>query len=149
MQSKPVTIRQMALESALDPDSRSPSPEPLTHVAEQRILRDETIAAFNNAIEDQDDDFLVLREKTKDEQELEEEQYREFLEREVGGDLRELVDIQSEERPVVSTVEEVPVNAAKKEKEKKNKQKAKQGKTSKENPSTESKRESDQEFLMK
>ncbi|KAG6897712.1 hypothetical protein C0992_011922 [Termitomyces sp. T32_za158] len=146
--SKPVTIRQMALESALDHDARSPSPEPLTHVVEQRNLRNETIAAFHDAIGDQDEDFLVLREKTKDEQELEEEEYREFLEREVGGDLRELVDIQPGALQSVPTVEEVVVSTAKKGKEKKDKRKAKEGKTSKENPSAESKRESDQEFLM-
>jgi len=39
-----------------------------------------------------DDDFLILREKTQDEAEREEEKYRAFLEREVG-DLREVVRV--------------------------------------------------------
>ncbi|KAG6861693.1 hypothetical protein C0995_013262 [Termitomyces sp. Mi166 len=149
--SKPVTIRQMALQSALDldGDARSPSPEPLTHAEEQRALRDETIAAFHDAVEDEVEDFLVLRGKTKDEQELEEEEYREFLEREVGGDLRQLVDVQSEEHPLVSAVEERPVSGLDTGKEKKKKkQKAKEGKAAKETSSTKSKQESDQEFLM-
>ena len=73
--------------------SRTPTPEveqhPLTHVEEQEILRRETIAAFHGAVDHQtEDDFLIPREKTQDERELEEEEYREFLEREVG-DLRD------------------------------------------------------------
>src|ERR1700731_611025 len=101
--SKPVTIRQVALESALHPDSRSASPEPETHAEEQRALQDETIAAFHtalrgddgNGVEDDDDDtLLVPREKTKDEMEKEEEEYREFLQREVGGDLETLITVE-------------------------------------------------------
>ncbi len=76
--------------------SRSPEnhlPRQPTHIEEQEELRKETIAAFHNAIsEGEDDDFLVLREKIKDELEMEEEDYRAFLEREVG-DLRELVEL--------------------------------------------------------
>src|ERR1700735_5494596 len=76
--------------------SRTPSPEveqPLTHVEEQEILRIETIAAFHGAVDNQpEDDFLIPREKTQDEREREEEEYRAFLEREVG-DLREVVSV--------------------------------------------------------
>ncbi|KAG5731772.1 Protein kri1 [Termitomyces sp. T112] len=146
--SRPVTIRQMALQTALEPDERSPSPEPHTHVEEQRALRDETIAAFHDAVKDQDEDFLVLREKTQDEEALEEEEYRAFLEREVGGDLRKLVDVQPEEHPLLSTVEGGTVKDADKGKEKKKRQKAKEGKASKEPFSAKSKQESDHEFLM-
>ncbi|KAG6837798.1 hypothetical protein H0H93_016166 [Arthromyces matolae] len=143
---KPVTIRQMALESALDPnDQRSPSPEPLTHVQEQSALRDETIAAFHNAVEDQDDDnFLIPREKTKDEQQLEEEEYRSFLEREVGGDLKELVDIGRSDVSQVAP-EEAIVNISDTEKQSKKKKKPK--KAAKE-ASVQPRTESDQDFLM-
>ncbi|KAG6920046.1 hypothetical protein DXG01_010114 [Tephrocybe rancida] len=144
--SKPVTIRQVALQSALNPESRSPSPEPLPHVEEQRALRDETIAAFHDAVEGGEDDFLIPREKTKDEQEEEEEEYRAFLEREVGGDLKQLVDIQ----PGLHSAGEDDVAAAdgdvKKEKKKK-KKKTKESKASKVT-SGPSKQEADQEFLM-
>ncbi|KAG6866685.1 hypothetical protein C0991_000795 [Blastosporella zonata] len=142
--SKPVTIRQVALHSALNPDSRSPSPEPLPHVEEQRALRDETIAAFHSAVKDEDDDFLVPREKTRDEQELEEEEYREFLEREVGGDLKALVDIQPE--PSTSNNGNGTILEGDVKNEKKTKL-AKARKASKDS-SGKYKQETDQEFLM-
>ncbi|EIW53933.1 Krr1-domain-containing protein [Trametes versicolor FP-101664 SS1] len=101
--SKPLTMRQHALASALDGGaSRSASPEPLTHVEEQKELRSKTIAAFHTAVdakdesEEEEDDFLVPREKTKDEIEREEEEYRAFLEREVGEDLSELVTVETD-----------------------------------------------------
>lgn len=55
-QSKPLTIREAALASALadaDAYSHSPSPEPrpLTHTEEQALLRSETRAAFHGAIQ--------------------------------------------------------------------------------------------------
>ncbi|KAF8625368.1 hypothetical protein AX15_005419 [Amanita polypyramis BW_CC] len=103
--SKPVTLRQVAFEAALEGGSRSPSPETTkpTHVEEQRALRDETIAAFHHAItseddngdEDEDGGLLVPREKTKDELEQEEEEYRVFLEKEVGSDLEDLITIEN------------------------------------------------------
>ncbi|KAI0692163.1 KRI1-like family C-terminal-domain-containing protein [Cytidiella melzeri] len=97
---KPLTMRQHALQSVLNPTSRSPSPEPLTHVKEQEALRSETIAAFHTAVdadEDEDEDELLIpREKTKDELEREEEEYREFLQREVGENLDELIQVEEE-----------------------------------------------------
>ncbi|KIK69016.1 hypothetical protein GYMLUDRAFT_35057 [Collybiopsis luxurians FD-317 M1] len=94
--SKPITLRQVALEAQLQSDSRSPSPEVLTHAEEQRRLRAEAIVAFNQVGEDNDDgdDLFVPREKTKDELEREEEEYRLFLEREVGTDLKDLVTVE-------------------------------------------------------
>lgn len=140
-QSKPITIRQVALESALNPASRSPSPEsvPLPHVEEQRILRDETIAAFQSAVDD-DDDLLIPREKAQDELDREEEEYRAFLEREVGEDLAGLVTI---EYPDGEPVEK---SESPKAKEKKKKEK---GKKKVKATVEESKKESDQEFLLK
>ncbi|KAF8911661.1 KRI1-like family C-terminal-domain-containing protein [Gymnopilus junonius] len=56
-------------------------------------LRRETIAAFHGAVAGvEGDDFLVPREKTQDEREREEEEYRAFLEREVGN-LKDLVSV--------------------------------------------------------
>ena len=140
-----MTIRQAALQSVLlDPDSRSPSPEPLPHVEEQRALRNETILAFNRTIApDDEDDILVLREKTRDEQELEEEEYRVFLEREVGDDLHALISDDEVQGHVPSRddphVKETP------------REKKKQKRTGhvRHAAGTKSQEESHQDFLMK
>ncbi|CAA7260390.1 unnamed protein product [Cyclocybe aegerita] len=159
--SKPVTIRQANLESMLH-GSRSPSPEaddgpqPLTHVQEQEKLRKETISAFHNAVGGDDgDDFLIPREKTKDEQEREEEEYRAFLEREVG-DLRELVSVDGDRDDDGVQVEEGKEEEEEKEGEpkKKKKKKSKSKETADQEEGTSSgkrkkkKAEEDQEFLM-
>lgn len=104
-QSKPLTIKQQNMQSLLGSHStsRSPSPSLPTHAEEQRALRSETISAFHAAVQsppDDDDDelaggLLTLREKTKDELERQEEEYRAYLEREVG-DVRSLVRIEME-----------------------------------------------------
>ncbi|EIW80545.1 Krr1-domain-containing protein [Coniophora puteana RWD-64-598 SS2] len=109
--TKPITVRQAALESRLL--SRSPSPSgsrrpaddpSLTHTEEQRRLRAETLAAFHDGIAngkdsdggsdsdgDDEDNFLIPREKTQDELEREEQEYRAFLETHVGDELEDLV----------------------------------------------------------
>ncbi|KAG2055514.1 hypothetical protein BDR06DRAFT_321017 [Suillus hirtellus] len=97
--SKPLTFRQAALASALEANtSRSPTPEPHipTHTEEQRQLRDETRAAFHTAVDESDDDGLLIpREKTKDELEHEEEEYREYLKHAVGEDLEGLIEVEN------------------------------------------------------
>ncbi|KAI0785892.1 KRI1-like family C-terminal-domain-containing protein [Abortiporus biennis] len=142
--SKPLTMRQHALQSALNPTSRSPSPQPLTHIQEQRALKEETIKAFHTAVaddEDDEDDVLVLREKTKDELEQEEEEYKEYLQREVGEDLKDLITVDVDEEHVVKV--EADEGEGKKEKKKKKERKGKEKeKTGKDNE------EADQEFLM-
>ncbi|OCH91086.1 Krr1-domain-containing protein [Obba rivulosa] len=138
--SKPLTMRQHALASALDFESRSPSPEPLTHVQEQAALREETIAAFHTAVDskEEEDDLLIPREKTKDELEQEEEEYRAFLQREVGKDLEGLITV--DESDVLRTGnEEDAVKEDRKDKDKKKKEKKGEAKKNK---------EGDQEFLM-
>ncbi|OAX42826.1 hypothetical protein K503DRAFT_766440 [Rhizopogon vinicolor AM-OR11-026] len=144
--SKPLTIRQAALASALEANtSRSPSPEPHipTHTEEQRQLLEETRAAFHTAVDesdDEDDGLLVPREKTKDEIEQEEEEYREYLEREVGEDLEGLVVVENLELGAGNEKsEEGPV-----EKKESKKKKKKKGNAAKGIP----KEETDQEFLM-
>ncbi|THV06167.1 hypothetical protein K435DRAFT_849267 [Dendrothele bispora CBS 962.96] len=143
--SKPVTLRQVALEAALEHGSQSPEPEPLTHVEEQRQLRDETIAAFHakdkDITEGDEDDFLVPREKTKDELEKEEEEYRTFLEREVGKDLDGLVSLEH-------AAESSDVDSPAKEDGDKKKKKKKRSKDKTDGINKKSKEEKDQEFLM-
>lgn len=141
--------------------SRTPPPEveqhPLTHVEEQEILRRETIAAFHGAVDNQaEDDFLIPREKTQDEREREEEEYRAFLEREVG-DLREVVSVGSLENDEESVKEEVVENEDGKDKQvEKKKKKTKKAKDERDannelsnGKQKKTKAEKDQEFLMK
>ncbi|PPR06766.1 hypothetical protein CVT26_003916 [Gymnopilus dilepis] len=155
--TKPITIRQANLQAMLT-GSRSPSPEPdankpLTHAEEQEALRRETIAAFHAAVGDdgEGDDFLLPREKTQDEREKEEEEYRAFLEREVG-DLKELVSVDDlndgqEEQKVEAAKEEGEEDAGSK---KKNKKKSKKNADAPDAGSSKkkSKAEEDQEFLL-
>ena len=140
--------------------SRSPSPDedverPLTHVEEQEKLRKETIAAFHNAVpEGDEDDFLIPREKTKDELEREEEKYRAFLEREVG-DLRDLVSIDGvSDEEHLEVMDHVANEAVSEEdgssrKKKKKKKKVKDGVDESGSKQNKTKAEADQEFLMK
>ncbi|KAF8311870.1 hypothetical protein DL93DRAFT_2060627 [Clavulina sp. PMI_390] len=147
--SKPLTIQQQNMQSLLH-GSRSPSPGPTrpTHVEEQRVLRDETISAFHNAVSadsdaDSDDDgleggLLSLREKTKDELERQEEEYKAYLEREVG-DVKSLIQLDEPPRDsdgnllvdVRRTDEAGPSTSTKKSKKRKAR-----------------KEETDQEFLL-
>ncbi|KAJ3525199.1 hypothetical protein NM688_g8439 [Phlebia brevispora] len=148
--SKPLTMRQHVLASTLNPSSRSPSPEPLTHVQEQEVLRKEAIAAFHGGASesDDDDDFLVPREKTKDELEREEEEYKKYLEREVGEDLRGLITVEEDEANLIHDAyedeDEAESSIKQEEDVKKNKKKSKR----KTKASAKSKQEEDQEFLM-
>ena len=140
--------------------SGTPPPEdeqqPLTHVEEQEILRKETIAAFHGAVDDQaEDDFLIPRGKTQDEREREEEEYRAFLEREVG-DLREVVSVDGLGNDEESVKDEVVENEDGKDtqgKKKKKKKKTKKAKDERDEPlnvkQKKLKAEKDQEFLMK
>jgi protein KRI1 len=148
--SKPVTLRQANLDAVLR-GSRSPSPsfqehedshQP-THVEEQRALRQETIAAFHTAVSDEDDedDLLVPREKTKDEIQAEEEEYRAYLERQVGEDLGGLISVKDVDEADEDEDEEQD------DKKKKKKKKDKQKKEKKEKD-FKSKADKDQEFLL-
>lgn len=140
--------------------SGTPPPEdeqqPLTHVEEQEILRKETIAAFHGAVDDQaEDDFLIPREKTQDEREREEEEYRAFLEREVG-DLREVVSVDGLGNDEESVKDKVVENEDGKDtqgEKKKKKKKTKKAKDERDEPlngkQKKPKAEKDQEFLMK
>lgn len=131
--TKGLSVRDAALREVLDGStSRSPSPSQ-TYAQGQATLRDDTIAAFHQADPandlDDDDDLLVARAKTKDELELEEDDYRAFLEREVGQDIQELVSIESAQAEAGPSVQK---------KSKKPKVK-----------DTQTKGEEDREFLMK
>ena len=160
-----MTIQEQRLAAALEVAStRSTSPEapspPPTHVAEQAALRAETIAAFhsNDAVQGADDTgdaemeeeeeeeggLFTLREKTRDEVEREEAEYRAYLEREVGP-LEQILDIGEEEKAgdEVRRLEEdvhVPPGAADSGKKKRKKQGGKVA---------EERKQTDQEFLVK
>lgn len=157
LKSKPLLMRQHILNSTLKPSSRSPSPTPAepTHVEEQAALRKETISAFHTAVasgsgSEDEDEILVPREKTKDELEREQEEYRAYLTREVGEDIGGLVTIEEgvgaleeegrEERDVAEPEVHGDEEGEKKKKKKKKKGKGKEKK---------SKEEADHEFLMK
>ncbi|KAG1746404.1 KRI1-like family C-terminal-domain-containing protein [Suillus lakei] len=139
--TKTLTFRQATLASALEANiSRSPTPEPRipTHAEEQRQLRDETRVAFHTALDESDDDgLLVPREKTKDELQLEEEEYREYLRHAVGEDLEGLIEVEMSE--IGAGTENSEEGAG--EKKGKTKKKGKEVKGM-------SKQEADQDFLM-
>jgi protein KRI1 len=116
--------------------------------------------------EDSDDDLLVPRGKTKDEADLEEEEYREFLEREVGQDLKELITLDEPSgarRPTmedgdgdgdeaVANGEETKKErkARKKEKKRREKEKEQKGKeAASQGSQKQNKEDQDREFLMK
>jgi protein KRI1 len=107
---------------------------------------------------------LVPRGKTKDEADLEEEEYREFLEREVGQDLKELITLDepsSARRPTVEDGDgdEAVANgeetkeerkARKKEKKRREKEKEQKGKeVTSQGSQKQNKEDQDREFLMK
>ena len=125
-------MRRAVLDATINPASRSRSVSPPTHVEEQRALRDETIHAFHSSLNDQED-LLIPREKTEDEIQAEERAYRAFLEREVGGDLRDVVVVDDRVGPE---------SEGKKEKVKEKEKGKGKGKGK-------GKEETDQEFLIK
>ncbi|CUA71677.1 Protein kri1 [Schizosaccharomyces pombe 972h-] [Rhizoctonia solani] len=141
--SKPLTIKQQNLAALLESGSRPQSPTseplPLTHAQEQDALRDETISAFHNAVQEDDaEDLLTLREGVKDETEQREEEYRDFLQREVGEDISQLLWV--EEGGIKVEEDSQPVtNEQTTEKEQSKKKKGKR---------KERKQETDEEFLM-
>jgi protein KRI1 len=164
-EEKPLTLPEHRLAAALDDvaSTRSSSPvNPLpppapTHVAEQAALRAETIAAFHSgaavgrrradsgdAEQEEEGGLFTLREKTKDEIEQEEAEYRAYLEREVGP-LEKILDLGDEERvDAIRRVEDEDAHTRPDETDsgkKKRKKKAKKG--------AEDRKETDQEFLIK
>lgn len=116
---------------------------------EQQVLRNETIAAFHGAVagEDEDEDesdegggLLVPREKTKDQLEREEEEYRAYLEKEVGSDLKDLITVEKVDDGLTQVEKSSDVEVDSKKKKKKKKSKESKAK---------SKEQEDHEFLMK
>lgn len=141
-------MKQHVLNSVLR-SSRSPSPESNvpTHVHEQAALRKETITAFHTAVpsgeaSEDEDDILIPREKTKDEIEQEEEEYREFLKSQVGQDIGKLIEV-DESAPSGTMTEEQTTEAMQEDVAVKDKRKrGKKGNVGKP-------KEEDHEFLMK
>ena len=155
-EDKPLTLPEQRLAAALDDDtssSRSPSPPPPpTHTEEQAALRAETIAAFHTSTgdiekrEEEEGGLFTLREKTKDEIEREEAEYRAYLEREVGP-LEEILDLGEEGKTEgeVRRQEDDDTHARPAEAETGKKKKKKKGRKS----GGEDRKETDQEFLIK
>ncbi|KAI0317422.1 KRI1-like family C-terminal-domain-containing protein [Amylostereum chailletii] len=153
-EGKPITMHEHRIAAALE-GSRSASPEPAdgpTHVEEQERLRKETIAAFhaskdNEGEEEEEEEeeeggLFRLREKTQDEIEKEEEEYRRYLEREVDG-LEGLIEVDEDVDGIRVKDEEADGDMkngkADKKKKKSKKEKGKEKGTLD---------ESDQQFLM-
>ena len=152
-----MTLHEQRLAAELDVVTmRSSSPEapspPPTHVAEQAALRAETIAAFHSSAADtgyaerqEEGGLFTLREKTRDEIEQEEAEYRAYLEREVGP-LEKILDLGEEEKAeeaILRKQEEdmhVPLDEADSGKKKKKKKGKKV---------VEKREETDQDFLIK
>lgn len=107
-------------------------------------MKQETVQAFHGAVsEDDDEDLLVLREKTKDEIEREEEEYKEFLEREVGQDLHELITVAGDDEPKgVKGEEDEAKGETKEERKRMKKEKKRKAKDAKK------KEDEDQQFLL-
>lgn len=101
---------------AADPDAEPQDlPEtiiPLSHVQEERALRDEVTKAFHTAIagddEEDEDGFLVRREKTDTERDEDKEAYRRFLLANGGGEeqVRELLGLGGDEVDVEEEIED-------------------------------------------
>lgn len=119
----------------------------MTHVQEQQELRKQTISAFHTAVDEEnsDDDLLVPREKTRDEREQEEEEYRDFLERNVGEDLQNLITLDDGDLPVAAKDDATPEPATETKEEKKRRKKEKK----KAKAMGKNKEDEDKEFLMK
>lgn len=97
---------------------------------------------------EEEDDLLVPREKTRDEIEKDEEDYRAWLQREVGADLRELVTVEPVGNEVeVGPVEEPEEEGKKKKKKKKDKSKE-EGAEKDVRAKSASKEDVDQQFLL-
>ncbi|THH18677.1 hypothetical protein EW146_g2348 [Bondarzewia mesenterica] len=145
--SKPLTLSAHRLATVLASShsvSPEPSDRPLTHVEEQSQLRAEAIAAFHgsepkgNDEDDEEGGLFTLREKTQDEIAQEEEEYRKYLEREVG-DLKGLVEVEKVEVEVEAGHENTDDKADKKKKKKNGDAEEKEKK---------SREDQDQEFLL-
>ncbi|KTW31490.1 hypothetical protein T552_04054 [Pneumocystis carinii B80] len=81
--SKPLLLNDYHRQRLLDPSKNEMEEEEKmdvsdpTYVEEQRMLKEEVLAAFNE--ETHDDDFLTLRKKSLQEQEEEDKAYKDFL----------------------------------------------------------------------
>jgi protein KRI1 len=96
--------------------------------------------------EEDEDDLLVRR---PDEDGLEDEAYRTFLERQVGTDLKGLITLDDDDGPtrVPAAEPEAEVEATEEKKKKKKDKKRKRAET--EETGTQAKEDADRDFLMK
>ncbi|KAG8888938.1 hypothetical protein FRB98_006336 [Tulasnella sp. 332] len=111
---KPITYKSQAVAGLLGDADDYNVPPPLTHVQEQAALRSETISAFHKAVGDDEPEdnegggLFVLRKELKDDDEMEEEEYKAFMKQTVG-DVKQLVWVDHELRGTVKPTEEGPL----------------------------------------
>jgi protein KRI1 len=96
--------------------------------------------------EEDEDDLLVRR---PDEDGLEDEAYRTFLERQVGADLKGLITLDDDGPTRVSAAEPEAEVEATEEKKKKKKKDKKRKRAETEETGTQAKEDADRDFLMK
>jgi protein KRI1 len=116
------------------------------------VLRRDAISAFRDAVkEDEENELLQLREKTRDEAEQEEDEYRAFLEREVGADLRGLISLDDgvAEPKAAPEPEGEPESKEERKKRKKEEKKKEKKKAAQAGTGVKSKEDEDRDFLIK
>ncbi|KAG8903821.1 hypothetical protein FRC00_014474, partial [Tulasnella sp. 408] len=124
-------VAQLAA-NILGKPSDEQGPSVPTYAEEQEALRRETISAFHDAIDEDgedDDGLLVLRKEFKDDVDEEDEEYRAYVQKEVG-DIKQLLWVDEEARAAVRPDDEdeegeqaIAESSKKKEKRKKKKKK--------------------------
>lgn len=125
-----MTYKAQLAANLLGKPSDEQGPSVPTYAEEQEALRRETISAFHGAIdgdEGDDDGLLVLRREFKDDVDEDDEEYRAYVQKEVG-DIKQLLWVDEEARAAVRPDDEdeegqqvIAESSKKKEKRKKKK----------------------------
>ncbi|KIO33924.1 hypothetical protein M407DRAFT_17191 [Tulasnella calospora MUT 4182] len=127
---KPLTYKAQLAATLLGKPSEEQEPLEPTYAEEQEALRRETISAFHGAIDEgegDDDGLLVMRKEFKDDVDEDDEEYRAYVQKEVG-DIKQLLWVDEDARAAVRPDDEegegehiIAESSKKKEKRKKKK----------------------------
>ncbi|KAG8911983.1 hypothetical protein FRC01_005365 [Tulasnella sp. 417] len=126
---KPLTYKAQLAATLLGKPSDEQGPSGPTYAEEQEALRRETISAFHGAIDEDegdDDGLLVLRKEFKDDVDEDDEEYRAYVQQEVG-DIKQLLWVDEKARAAVrpddedEEVQQAVAGSSKKKKEKRKK----------------------------
>ncbi|KAG9017244.1 hypothetical protein FRB90_001262 [Tulasnella sp. 427] len=125
---KPLTYKAQLAATLLGKPSEEQAPSEPTYAQEQEALRQETISAFHGAVEgDEDEGLLILRKEIKDDVAEDDEEYRDYVRKEVG-DIKQLLWVDEQAWAAVRPDDEdedmeptVAESSKKKEKRKKKK----------------------------